>query len=197
MSVIDREALSGALFDAFGGKASWPEAAARFTPEALIATFQATRSAMRRLLEGLTDAQAAYVDPSTPIWSISETITHLVYTQNYYHNQFLDLSSAEQPHMAEAARGFGEGAREGVGAEALREMLDAATTRFDPVLTLTLAAADRERVQQHELFGPINYAAWLLLLLGHESDHYRQSVVMRRLARAALPEPAKDEGTAR
>jgi hypothetical protein len=35
----------------------------------------------------------------------------------------------------------------------------------------------------NEFFGVCNYQTWVLLLLGHEVDHLRQIIAMRRLAR--------------
>src|SRR5437773_2119209 len=49
------------------------------------------------------------------------------YSQHFYHNQLLDITTSELPHIAEAAKGFGEGARRNLPAAELRNMLDAAT----------------------------------------------------------------------
>lgn len=78
---IDSKALNQLLFDAFTGQTSWLEAASRYPLEALIDTFRHTRALMQKTVSDLTDAQAAYSAEGSATWSLSETITHLVYSQ--------------------------------------------------------------------------------------------------------------------
>lgn len=185
--LIDTQVLAQLIFDAFTRKITWFEAAQRQPQDNLIDTFRSTRNAFIRLLQDLTDAQVAHTDSTTPIWSISETISHLVYTQNYYYNQLLDITTTQLPHMAEAARGFGEGAHPNLPAVELRATLQTATEQINQAIEATRTRQDPAQRVKHVFFGEVDYAAWLLLLLAHETDHYRQSLVMRRLARAAHP----------
>jgi uncharacterized damage-inducible protein DinB len=136
----------------------------------------------------VTDAQVKYSAPGSPTWTLSETVTHLVYTQNGYHNSQVDAAALEMPHMAEAAKGFGEGARQDLPSAELRVLLEQATGRIKDVIEQTRRAYDpaRSRPARNPLFGEADYRTWLLLMLAHEVDHVRQAIVMRRLARAAL-----------
>ncbi|HRE48638.1 MAG TPA: DinB family protein [Aggregatilineales bacterium] len=185
--IIDQKPFNELIFDAFTKKITWLEASSRYPLTDVIDTFRSIRAAFRRLLNGLTDAQVAYIAPNTPTWSISEAVTHIIYSQNGYYNQLLDSSASELPHIAEAAQGFGEGAKVGIPAEELRLSLTAATTRIEFAFSQTLGKADLTKTTTNTLFGEVNYAAWLLLMSAHEVDHYRQAAVMRRLARAAYP----------
>jgi len=184
---LDTPTLNQLIFDAFTGKTTWLEASTRYPLEDFIAAFKQTRATMLRTMEGTTDAQVAYTDPSNPLWSLSETVTHLMYTQNLYHNCLVDISNVQLPHMAEAARGLGEGAKLGISADALRQDLQKATSRIVDILEKTRVAADPVRTTSNAFFGTMTYTTWVLAMLGHEVDHVRQAIVMRRLAKAAQP----------
>lgn len=183
--MLDTQSLNQLIFDPFSGKMTWLEASRKYPLDDFIQAFRNTRAAMHRTIADLTDGQAAYHDPNTSIWSISETITHLVFSQGAYHNFLLDITDSTLPHVVEAARGFGEGARQGMPAQELRRILNAATERINDVLEQTRHSYDPTRKTRNPLFGEVNYEAWVLLLLAHEVDHVRQAIVMRRLAKAA------------
>jgi hypothetical protein len=186
--IIDTSALNALLLEAFKGNITWLEASKKFTLDDYIDTFYRTRETMAKTISELTDAQVAYLIPGDPMWSISEMVTHLVYTQNGYYNFLLDISAkTDIPHMAEAARGFGEGAQKEVPAEILRKSLSEATERMKNVIQLTRNNHDPEGIHDSKLFGNVNYTTWILLLLGHETDHVRQGIIMRRAARNAVP----------
>lgn len=99
----------------------------------------------------------------------------------------MEITSSQLPHIVEAAKGFGEGAKQAIPAAELRQMLSEATIVINNGIEQTRHNFDTTRTTQNPLFGEVNYATWVLLMLGHEIDHVRQSIVMRRLARAALP----------
>ncbi len=65
-------------------------------------------------------------------------------------------------------------------------MLDTAT--LNALLAGSLHRTNDRRVEQNQFFGACTYKTWVLLLLGHEVDHVRQAIVMRRLARAEARE---------
>ncbi len=182
--MIPSDVLSPVLRDGLARNISWFDAAARFDLDELITTFYDTRERSLEALDGLTDAQVTFASPVHPLWSVSETITHLIYSQGFYHNKLLDLATSELPHVIEAARGFGEGARTGVSAQELRRMLEQASEQIKSAIEATRRVHDPQRSEFNEYFGVCNYKTWILLLLGHEVDHLRQIVAMRRLARA-------------
>ncbi len=184
---INTQQLNQLIFDCFSGKMRWIDGASVFPLPDLIEAFFNTRAAFRRLLDDLTDAQAAYHEPNNPMWSISEAVTHLIYSQNFYYNQLLDITTSQLPHVLEAARGFGEGAKLAIPADELRTMLDSGTAQLRVAIDATLPHQDPAQTTTIPFFGECNYATWILLLLAHEVDHYRQAVVMRRLAKAASP----------
>lgn len=85
--------------------------------------------------------------------------------------------------MVEAARGMGEGAKPGIPAQELRRRLAAATEQIQSAIENTRHTYDPHKTETNELFGVCNYQTWILLLLGHEVDHLRQIIAMRRLSR--------------
>lgn len=108
-----------------------------------------------------------------------------VYSQAFYHNQLLEITTSDMPHIAEAAKGFGEGAKLDIHADELRIMLQQATEMIRLAIENTRAHHKPEHITSSVFFGKVNYQTWVLLLLGHEMDHVRQATLMRRLARAA------------
>jgi len=182
--MINTEILGPVILEAFTSKTTWLEASSRFPLDEIIDTFYATRPHIAEALEGLTDAQAAFVSPVHPFWSISESITHLIYSQGGYLNQLLDISTSTLPHAVEAARGFGQGAKPGIPAQQLRQRLAAATEQIHTAIDGTRNDHDANKIEVSELFGACTYNTWMLLLLAHELDHLRQIIAMRRVARS-------------
>lgn len=181
--MISPDVLTPLVLSAFTKEITWLEASTRHPLDEFIETFFHTRRRTHELLESLTDGQAAYSSPAHPLWSISESVTHLVHTQNFYHNKLLDISTSQLPHLVEAARGFGEGARQNMPVKDLRVGLNAATERIQVVFEQTRASHDPEKTEKNPAFGICNYRTWTLLLLAHEMDHLRQIAAMRSLAR--------------
>jgi len=182
--MLSFDVLSPLLNDAFGGRTTWMDASTRHPLDEFIETFYHTRSRVEQTLEGITDAQGAFVAAAHPVWSISESVTHLIYSQGFYLNKILEISTSSLPHVVEAARGFGEGARTGVPADQLRKRLAFATEQITTAIEGTRQNHDPEHTEVNEFFGTCSYRTWILLLLGHEVDHFQQIVAMRRLARA-------------
>lgn len=175
--------LNPLILSAFTKEITWLEASGRYPLEELIETFFHTRANVQEGLAGLTDEQASFASAVHPFWSISESITHLIYTQGFYHNKLLDLSTSQLPHVVEAARGFGEGAKQGVPVKDLIVSLKAATERIQVVIEQTRNSHDPEKTERNPAFGVCNYKTWILLLLAHEVDHLRQIAAMRTVAK--------------
>lgn len=186
MAIIETDILTPVLLDALTKKITWLEASKKFELRDLVDTFLATRERTTQALEGMSDAQAAFHSPAHPYWSISESITHLIHSQNFYYNMLLELSTSQLPHMVEAARGQGEGAQENIPAETLRQNLAKASYQIRSAVDDTRHKHDSEKTVNNPLFGVCNYQTWMLLLLGHEVDHLRQIMITRRLARAEV-----------
>jgi len=182
--MIDIDALNPLLVSAFTREITWLEASTRYPLDEFIETFYATRPRMLNAIENLTDAQVAFASTVHPFWSISESITHLIYSQGFYLNKLLDISTSQLPHAVEAARGFGEGARQGLPAAQLRVLLSAAAEQIHTAIEGTRYQHDPEKLEVSEFFGVCTYKTWVLLLLGHELDHLRQVIAMRRIIRA-------------
>lgn len=183
--MINSDILTPLLLSAFNKEITWLEASTRHSLDEFIDTFLATRARTQETISNLTDADAAFTSPVHPFWSISESITHLIYTQGFYHNKLLDISTSQLPHAVEAARGFGEGARTNIPAKDLIENLTAATKRIRLVIEGTRNDHNPEKVETSPAFGQCNYKTWMLLMLGHEVDHLRQIVAVKRLARTS------------
>lgn len=183
--MIPSDILNPLILSAFNKEITWMDASTRHPLDEFIDTFYATRARTVENLDSLTDAQAAFISPVHPFWSISETITHLVYTQGFYHNKLLDISTSQLPHAIEAARGFGEGARQNIAVETLKQSLSKATTQIRVIIEGTRNVHDDNKTEFSSAFGICNYKTWMLLMLAHEVDHLRQLVAMRRLARTS------------
>src|SRR5579859_873473 len=199
--MIDSTVLNQLLLEAFSGQTTWLEASTRFNLDEFIDTFHHTRELMIKTVGDLTDAQASFQIDGNPTWSISEMVTHLIYSQGFYYNQLLDVSTSQLPHVVEAAKGFGEGAKLNIPSGVLQENLNKATAQIFDAIEKTRHSYDSEKITVNPAFGRCTYHTWVLLLLGHEVDHVRQGIVMRRAARTAVsgskaPEPIAAVGTA-
>ena len=183
LCMLSSDILNPLLNSAFTREITWFDASKEYPLDELIDTFYNTRKRVQELLEGMTDAQVSFASPAHSLWSISESITHLVYTQGFYINKLLDITTSSMPHIIEAARGFGEGAKTGVSAEDLRRQMTYATEQVTTAIEGTRTEHDFEKTETNEFFGVCNYQTWVLLLLAHEVDHLKQMVAMRRLAR--------------
>jgi hypothetical protein len=63
--------------------------------------------------------------------------------------------------------------------------LNAATERIQVIIEQTRNAHDPEKTEKNPTFGVCNYKTWILLLLAHEVDHFRQIVAMRKVSRTS------------
>lgn len=187
LPMLTSETLTPLLNSAFTREITWLEASTRYSLDEFIETFYNTRQRVREALEGMNDSQVAFAAPAHPMWSVSESITHLVYSQGFYLNKLLDISTGPvMPHIIEAARGFGEGAKTGIPADVLRQRLVFATEQITTAIEGTRHNHDAQKSQIHEFFGVCTYNTWIVLLLAHEVDHFKQVIAMRRLARSEL-----------
>ena len=181
--MLSSDILNPLLNTAYRREITWLEASNRHSLDEFIETFYNMRKRSQESLVGMTDAQVGFASQAHSIWSVSESITHLIFTQGFYINKLLNISTSAMPHIAEAARGLGEGAQTGVSVEELRTRLSSATEQVRSAIEGTRYSHDMERTESNELFGVCNYRTWMLLLLAHEVDHLHQIVAMRRLAR--------------
>ncbi|HEY2979879.1 MAG TPA: DinB family protein [Anaerolineales bacterium] len=182
--MLSSEVLNPLLNSAFTRKTTWLAASDQHSLDEFIETFYHTRKRVEETLQGMTDAQVVFAHPAHSIWSVSESITHLIYSQGYYLNKLLEISTSSLPHIVEAARGFGEGAKTDITAEQLRKRMLYATEQITTAIEGTRADHDPVRTEYNEFFGMCAYRTWMLLLLAHEWDHIKQIVAMRRLGRA-------------
>lgn len=181
--MIPSDELNPLILSAFTKEITWLEASSRYSLDEFIETFFHTRERTQDRLENLTDSQAAFASKVHPFWSISESITHLIYSQGFYHNMLLDLSTTQLPHVVEAARGLGEGSKQNVPAEALRQSLREATDQVRAAIEATRSSHDPHKLVNNPFFGGCTYKTWVLLLLAHEVDHLRQIAAMRSVAK--------------
>ena len=181
--MIPSDVLNPLLLSAYTKEITWLDASSRHSLEEFIETFYETRERTHERLAGLNDRNVAFASDVHPFWSISESITHLIYSQGFYHNMLLELSTTQLPHVVEAARGFGEGAKQNVPVQDLRVSLAAATERIRAVFEATSKSHDPARTEVNAAFGVCNYRTWSLLLLAHEVDHLRQIAAMRSVAK--------------
>jgi hypothetical protein len=171
------------MLSAFAKETTWLEVSSRYALDEFIDTFHRTRAQTQVNLEGLTDAQVSYSSTVHPFWSISESVTHLIFTQGFYHNKLLDISTSQLAHAVEAPRGFGEGAKVNIPVNELAASLSIATRKIQVVIEGTRKNHNPEKIEVSQTFGKCSYKTWILLMLSHEIDHLRQMAAMRRLAR--------------
>ena len=181
--MIPFDVLNPLILSAFTKETTWLEASASHSLDEFIETFYATRLKTHEALNDLTDEQVSFASNVHPFWTISESITHLIYTQGFYHNKLLDISTSQLPHVVEAARGFGEGSKQNVPAKDLLVSLNTATERIQVIIEQTRDSHDPEKTEKNPAFGLCSYKTWILLLLAHEVDHLRQIVAMRKFSR--------------
>lgn len=181
--MLSSDIINPLINSAFTKEITWLEASQRYPLDEFIETFYHMRKRNQESLEGMTDAQVAFASPAHSLWSVSESITHLIFTQGFYINKLLDISTSAMPHIVEAARGFGEGAQVNISADELRKRLVFAAEQVRTAIEGTRYDHDVEKTETNEFFGVCNYRTWMLLLLTHEVDHLHQIVAMRRLAR--------------
>ena len=181
--MLSSDILNPVLLSAYTREITWFDGAQRFSLDEIIETFYNTRKRVEETLSGLSDAQVWFVSPAHAFWSISESITHLIYTQGFYINKLLDISTSAMPHIVEAARGFGEGAVKGSPVEQLHKRIVFATEQVTTAIEGTRGGFDPAKTVLSEAFGTCSYQTWMFLFLAHEVDHIRQIVPMRRLAR--------------
>jgi len=184
--MIDSPALTKLLLSGLSGKITWLTLSESYSVDEYIEAFRRTRALMTRTVADLTDEQAAFQVDGNPTWSISEMVTHLIYSQAFYYNQLLEITTSQLPHILEAAKGLGEGAKLGIPAAQLRVNLQTATAQINDAIERTRINNDPTRITLNPIFGRCNYRTWILLLLGHETDHVHQGILMRRAAKSAL-----------
>ena len=96
--MIPFDVLNPLILSAYTKEMTWLEASARHSLDELIDTFYATRVKTHDALNDLTDEQVWFASKVHPFWTIGESITHLIYTQGFYHNKLLDISTSQMPH---------------------------------------------------------------------------------------------------
>jgi len=181
--MLSSDTLNPLINSAFTREITWFEASEQFRLDEFIETFYNTRTRAQELLDDMTDAQVTYASPVHSLWSVSESITHLIYSQGFYINKLLSITTSSMPHIVEAARGFGQGAKTGIPVDELRRQINFATVQITAAIEDTQDQHDFQKTEVNEVFGICNYQTWILLLLAHEVDHLKQIVAMRRLAR--------------
>src|SRR5687767_1249744 len=127
--MLSSDILNPLIHSAFTREITWFEASEQFPLDEYIETFHNTRKRVQELLDDITDMQVTFASPAHSLWSVSESITHLIHTHGFYINKLLAITTSSLPHIVEAARGFGEGARTGVPVADLRSQLSFATVQ--------------------------------------------------------------------
>src|SRR6185436_19993057 len=101
-SMLSSEALNPLINSAFTRETTWLAASEKHPLDEFIETFYHTRERVEEMLQGMTDAQVVFAHPAHSMWSVSESITHLIYSQGYYVNKLLEISTSSLPHIVEA-----------------------------------------------------------------------------------------------
>src|SRR5688500_1998125 len=112
--MLSSDILNHLILSSFTREIPCFDASVQYSLYVYIETFYNTSKRVQELLDDMTDMQVTFASPAHSLWSVSESITHLIHTQGFYINKLLAITTSSLPHIVEAARGFGEGARTGV-----------------------------------------------------------------------------------
>jgi len=163
------------VMSAFSGKITFLDASNQFTADEIIESFHRVRRATVRALDHLSDDQVKTA-PADGSWSISQMVSHLVYTQENYDTALMNFASVSFAPTLIVAREFGAGAQIDLGVEQLRRLLEEATERIDNTFERTRFFYDPFKIIPHPAYGDAGYTTWLVFLLMHEIDHGTQVV---------------------
>jgi len=163
-----------------GERAIEDEARLRSLPE-LIAALRFTRSMLQALVGRWTQAQLQVRPPQADggreqredDWSATETLTHLIATQNWYLLN-LDRMLGRRQQYEIMPRGLGDQARQDVSKEEVAAGLQRASDQLLAYLEEIPLDADLEARRNSIYFGDLGIRGWALLAIFHDLDHLGQ-----------------------
>lgn len=153
------------------------DVAAVYSIESLIRGFLVSRNGLTALLDGLDDTQVKY-QPAPGEFSIGEVVSHMVAAQGGIYNALLDLSGIVMPFVAHAEGGPGGGARNTLGADALRANLREATDEIVDLMR-QIARVEEPTIREYPVFGKMSPKSWIMFQIYHDYDHVAQAKAVR------------------
>lgn len=159
--------------------------AVHYTLTELIDALRMTRAMIEAIATGWTQEQLlarpqqaesdelASGEDASDRWSATETLTHLVATQNWY-LLHIDRLLHRRREYAVMVRGLGDLARQEVSQAELVAMLQDATRQMIDTLENIPGDADLEAQRASVFFGDLSLRGWALLPVIHDLDHLAQ-----------------------
>lgn len=194
MAEITMETLREATRRFTGGETTVPEAeGTQYTIAELADAIRMTRGKLQQIAEGWSQAQLQTRPPKgttsatgEDAWSASETLTHVIGTQNWY-SLHMDRLLGQRRQFEQMPRGLGDLTDNAVPKEELAHRLRTATDSFLADIAAIPPEADLAATRDSTFFGPLSLRGWLFLALSHDTMHFDQ--IERLRDSANFPQP--------
>jgi uncharacterized damage-inducible protein DinB len=163
------------------GDTTVPEAeGAKYTIPELAAALRMTRAKLQAIPDSWSQEQLQTRPPAGATseigedsWSATETLTHLIATQNWY-SLNMDRMLGQRRQFEQMPRGLGDHTDNTVSRDDLARRLRAATESFLADIDAIPADADFAATRESHFFGPLSLRGWLFLALTHDTMHLAQ-----------------------
>lgn len=168
------------------GELTIDQAGSLYSLDELAEALRMTRATAQALVEGWSQEQLMWQPPAaqsaTPAagedrWSATQTVSHLIATENWY-LMHMGRLVGKREHFDIMPRGLGDHADNSVLKEALATHLHAATERMLGDIAAIPADADLSARRDSIYFGELSLRGWVMLAIVHDIDHTAQ---MQRL----------------
>jgi uncharacterized damage-inducible protein DinB len=180
MADITMDALRAATRRFVRGETTPEAEGAKYTIPELAAALRMTRGKLQEIAEGWSQAQlrtrppeGAASDIGEDSWSATETLTHMMATQNWYQMN-MDRILGRRRQFEQMPRGLGDRTDNTVPNEELAGRLRAATESFLADIDAIPADADLAATRESHFFGPLSLRGWIFLALTHDTMHLGQ-----------------------
>jgi uncharacterized damage-inducible protein DinB len=153
---------------------------AKYTIPELAAALRMTRGKLQAIPDNWSQAQLQTRPPEGAAseigedsWSASETLTHLIATQNWY-SLNMDRLLGRRRQFEQMPRGLGDLTDNTLPKDELARRLREATESFLADIDAIPADADLAATRDSRFFGPLSLRGWLFLALTHDTMHLAQ-----------------------
>ncbi|HEX6816857.1 MAG TPA: DinB family protein [Ktedonobacterales bacterium] len=181
MAVPTMDMLTEATGRFTGGDTSVLETeGAKHTIGELVEALRMTRGKLQGIVERWSQAQLQTRPPEgmssangEDSWSATETVTHMLATQNWYRMN-MDRLLGRRRQYDTMPRGMGDRTDNTVPKAELARRLHAETDAFLAEIAAIPADADLSAARDSTFFGPLTLRGWLFLALTHDTMHLAQ-----------------------
>ncbi len=158
-----------------------PEAeGTKYSIAEMAAALRMTRGKLQQIAETWSQVQlharppaGATSEVGNESWSATETLTHLMATQNWY-SLNMDRMLGRRRQFEQMPRGLGDLTDNAVPRDELARRLGAAMASFLADIDAIPANADLAATRESHFFGPLSLRGWIFLALTHDTMHLAQ-----------------------